>query len=368
MKIRLALIIDTLRVGGTEKQLVEIVDRLDSNKIKPIVIMLRPSGDGLSEHLACENHILDINSFMSLGFLPKLAKLVRILKENQTDIVQTFFPEGTIIGVLAAKLAGVPVIVSTRRDIGSWHNIINRIYIKISNLFVHRILVNSRAVEDYVIHAEKFPSSRIDVIYNGVDSAKFDRNADQSASDPKQNSANLTVGIVSNFERPVKRFDIFISAANKLKQRYNKVTFLIVGRVSQSLQDDIPEDLLPSIQLTGVVKNVCPYLRQIDIGVICSDSEGFCNVILEYMAAGVPVVCTDAGGNPELVNDGIDGCLFDMGDSQALFEKLVFLVENPLVRSKYSELGMKKVAQIYNWPKIMGDWQSYYTRLLKKYK
>jgi len=108
--------------------------------------------------------------------------------------------------------------------------------------------------------------------------------------------------------------------------------------------------------------NVLPYLKKFDIGVVCSDTEGFCNVILEYMASSVPCVCSRTTGNMELIENGNDGLLFKAGKAEELAEKVLLLVENHELRGAMAKRSKAKVARKFDWKIIIKNYERYYLK------
>ena len=129
---------------------------------------------------------------------------------------------------------------------GVWHSGLNKFLINFSNIFSGTILANSHAVRDYVVNYEKFYPKRIEVIHNGINIEKF------SLSKVKGND-EFIIGIISNFNRPVKRFDIFIDLVEKIIKKYKNIKFMILGDVDQSLLRSISGDTLSYCHFLGIV-------------------------------------------------------------------------------------------------------------------
>ena len=367
-QLKIAFLIDQLRIGGTEKQLVALANLLKSKNHFPHVFSLREHKQGLQKKLDCDYYNLNLTRIRSLSFLEKLFEFVQLLKKFNFDILQTFFHESSMIGTLAGRLAQIPCIITSRRDMGAWHNKINKINIRISNFLAHKILANSFAVKNYICQIENVRSNKIDVIYNGIDLSKYIHIASsRKFSDEKE---CFKIGIISNFSRKVKRFDLFAGAMNLLLRKYMNISVLVVGEVPTSMKNEISKEFSDKFYFTGVIDNVCDYLREIDIGIICSDSEGFSNVILEYMASGIPCVCTKTGGNIEIINDGIDGLLFAPGDSLSLANKISYLIEKPELMQRFSLTALEKIKEKFSWTIIITEYIDYYQHMLvrEKYK
>jgi glycosyltransferase involved in cell wall biosynthesis len=154
------------------------------------------------------------------------------------------------------------------------------------------------------------------------------------------------VGIVANFNRPVKRVDLFIEAAARVHARHPETRFFIVGgggleaklrRLAHRL------GLGHAVVFAGPQANSLSYIKTFTIGVLCSDSEGFPNVLLEYMAASIPAVATAVGGNTELITHGVNGLLCPANDAEALAQRICELVASPARRASLARQALSTV-------------------------
>ena len=148
----------------------------------------------------------------------------------------------------------------------------------------------------------------------------------------------------------------------------SKVNFhaIILGEGNEegSLRDMTWKLGLSSIvHFMGSVDIVYAYLRHLDVGVLCSDKEGFSNAIMEYMACGLPVVATAVGGNTVLVDEE-NGFVVPPGDSDALGSALLVLAEDPAMRKTKGAVSLNRIRKQYAWSKIIGEWESYYQSVL----
>jgi len=362
--------IDVLEMGGTEKQLIETMRMLDADRFIVYLVCFRNSEMLEKCEINGQKLVLDIRSFKSLGMVRKIFRLCSFLKREQIDIMQTFFPDANLLGVLAAKLAGVKNIVSSRRDLGFWYNKKELGRLKKINRFVNRFLVNSEAVKEILFQVEKVPKSKIDIIYNGIRLADFAekdatyiRDLKAQLSIPRE---NIVIGCIANFNRKVKRVDIFIEAAAIIGKDLNRVSFLVIG--DGYLKDELralakARNIENKIIFTGRRNDVAALLPVIDIGVLTSDSEGFSNILLEYMAASIPVVATAVGGNKELITHNRDGLLIPPQDSGAVAEAVLALVKNPALRRGFAEKAKQKVCKEYAMEKMIANLEKYYLNL-----
>lgn len=357
MPIRIAYIIDHLPRGGTEIQLAELIQRIDRRKFEPFLIMLRDMQEtSLHRKLDCRSLILNVDHARDILFTRGLWDLSSYLKKNRIRIIQTFFPDATLVGVLGARMASVPCIIISRRDIGTWHRRNDRMKFRITNKLAHHWIVNSHAVRQYLIHSEYVADADIKVIPNGIDHETFRR---ETPDKPVR-----TIGVISNFNRYVKRLDVFLRAMEIIARKYESIRFLIIGNVELKHWDaEISEDILDRFVFTGLTSNIHEYLPEIDIGINCSDSEGFSNVILEYMASSIPCVCTDCDGNREIVQDGCNGFLFPPGDPESLAAKVSLLIEDGNLRKRFIQASLDRMKDTFDWSRVVKEHEKYYLGL-----
>ncbi|MCK4826309.1 glycosyltransferase, partial [bacterium] len=307
------------------------------------------------------------NGFYSLFRRGILKKLLCYLRNNPVDIIQTFFIDAIYLGVLAGKLANVPVIINSRRDMGYWYTPLNlkmlRLFSKVSNA----ILVNSKAVKENVVKKEHVEDFKVHVIYNGIDSKAFERKEESRREMRKSmgiGSEEVVLGLISNL-RPVKRVDIFVRSLHILNKKFKNWKGLIIG--DGPLRSEI-EWLVSSCELNdkvifaGSISDTALYCNIMDIGVLSSESEGFSNSLLEQMASGLAIVATRTGGNIELI-EGAGGILVPVNDSLDMARGLEILATNESYRR---ELGYKSRAWSvqFSWNKIMKDYEDFYTAMV----
>jgi glycosyltransferase involved in cell wall biosynthesis len=166
--------------------------------------------------------------------------------------------------------------------------------------------------------------------------------------------------------RPVKGVDVFLESARLVLDSVPGINFIVAGEgeerkrlkgICRQLKLD------SSVKLIGVISDVIPLLRASDIGVLSSSSESLSNAIIEYMAAGLPVVCTDVGGNRELVHDGLNGFLVPPGDPQKLADAIVKLVNDPDLRIKMGRESRQRAELLFDLDRTMKDYEALYLKI-----
>ena len=291
-----------------------------------------------------------------------LVRLFRALRLTRPDIVHTFFPASNSIGVLISRLAGVRNLVTTRRDMGFNLTRKDIMLLRFGNLVASKVLANCEAVRERAIELEGLMREKTAVIYNGIDAEVIS---------PQPIGSRLQkplVGIVANLNRPVKRVDLFVKAASLVVRQFPDVQFWIVGDgpLRGELESLASELCIESrIEFVGRRKDVKDLLSAFTIGVISSDSEGFSNSIMEYMAVGVPVVATNVGGNRELVSEGETGVLVPPNDPEVLAVGILRLLSNPEAARAMGKKGRLKLLIKFSTQRMLEETKGFYEALVR---
>lgn len=373
MTIRIGFLIDTISTdtAGTQKQVLELIRRLDREHFEPRLICLWESPWMTMNALPCRCTVLGYRGFIKASFPSVVRRLSRILE--QVDILQTFFEDSIFVAWLAAALARPrPVLLSSRRDIGlgpknqPWYHVLFARALPFVNRGFDGIVANSEQVRRYVSHRERTPSSKIKVHYNGVDLP------DLSPATPPPgplatHGDSVWITVVASLT-PVKRHDLLVRAFARLTSCNGKIPRLLIlgeGPLRAAIEDLVRAHAIGDrVHFEGAVKNVGDYLRHVHLGVLCSDREGLSNAILEYMAYALPVVATDVGGNTELVGSD-NGVIVPPSDIDALANALQTLIEDAGLRAKLGTASREKAQALFSWNKSVLDIESYYRSLLQ---
>jgi glycosyltransferase involved in cell wall biosynthesis len=362
-------LIDTMACDtqGTQKQLLETIRRLDRSAWSPHLVCLWESPWMRTARLPCPVHVLGHRGFLKPGFPRVLRDLGALIDSCDACLVHAYFDESVIVGWLGARLARRrPVLVSSRRDMGlgagnqPWYHGLFPLVLQAANRDFGGIVTNSEVVRAYAAHRERTAASRYVVIRNGIDPVAA------RPADAIPHEGPLRVGIVASLTA-VKRHDVLLAAWSRLPLAVAETAELHVlgeGPERPALEQQAAAlGIAGAVRFHGAVTDVAERLDALDIGVLCSDREGLSNAILEYMAHGLPVVATDAGGNGELV-DGTNGILVPTGDPDALARALADLLADGDRRRELGARSRRRIDAGFTWDAAMRDLTGFYERLL----
>lgn len=333
--IKIAFIIDTINLpaGGTEKQLLLLMKNIDRERFHPYLCVLRSSEWLKKEFAHLPVYILGIDSFKHPNTYYRIWKYSEFLKRERIDIIQTHFRDSNLAGILAARMAGTRVVISTRRNQGYWHNHKEIMIQKFLNRWVTLFIANSYSTKRWAEEVEAISENRIYVVYNGIDLEPYKRITVETKERYRRligiTDSSPVVGIVANL-RPVKGIDVFLKAAAIVKKEIPGARFIIVGdgMEKENLMGLCNElSLDGSVRFLGKKEDVVSILGALDIGVLSSHSESLSNSIIEYLAAGLPIVSTDVGGGREAIEEGVNGFIVPVGDFKAMAERIIKIIK-----------------------------------------
>ncbi len=354
-RVNIAFVIDRMwgSNGGTEGQLLMLLDGLDKTRFGVHLVCLRDTDWLRKSRLNFPVKTLNVKGLLSIGVVGKMLEFRRYCKTHNIQIVQTYFNDGYIFGVLAARLANIKNIIVCRRNLGPgfWGEKKLLLVFRFLKYFATRYLANSHATKDSISRYEDIDPDKISVIYNGLDMKRFDIINDDDRREARKNlgigESQILVGMVSHMRKD-KNFELFLDAAAIVRKSYPETRFIILGEgpYRPNIERRIEElELQNTVSLIGAVEDVVPYLASMDIACLTTDGESFSNSILEYLAAGLPVVATEVGGNIEALKE--NGFLFPPGDLEKFVELLTDLIEDKELRQRAGAAGKAEVAFKY---------------------
>jgi len=372
VKKRVLQFIGSFNQGGSERQAVALTRLLsEESSYETRVAVL--SGEGVLRAEVERLGMADIpefplSSFFSAGFLRQVVRCSEYLRSNNIDLVHTHDFYTNVFGMTAARLAGVKAKVASKRETLGMRTP-NQVRVeKFAFAMADAIVINSEAVRDY-LRKVGVAAKKLSLIYNGLDVDRFERSQSADLRVEHQISDDApVVTLVANLRHHVKNVPMLLKAAKTVIESSPNAVFVIAGE--GELQTEL-EQLASGLNITSNVKflgrcsDVPALLSISDICVLTSTAEGFSNSILEYMAAGKPVIATDVGGAREVVKHGVTGYLVASDDHQKLAEHLLELVNDNVRSAEFGEAGRKIVKERFSEKAQLESTLALYDSLLK---
>jgi glycosyltransferase involved in cell wall biosynthesis len=352
MRKKVLQFIGSFNQGGSERQAVQLSRLLQSDgEFEVVIATLDKTGpllDEIRNPAISEIREYKLNSFFSLAFLRQLNSCRKFLRANKIDIVHTHDFYTNVFGIFAARLAGVPVRIASKREITGFRTRQQERLERTAYRFANVVTVNANAVAKYLI-AAGVKSNKIHLIYNGLDLERLKPKINARAKIcetlgiPEE---KRYVTLVANVHHRVKNQAMLLRCAQVLKKEFPEVHFVFAGEGERIvLLKDLAEKLGVDdvCHFIGRCRIVPELLATSEVCVLTSYSEGFSNSILEYMAAGKPVVATDVGGASECIEDAKSGFLVPSDDAQAMADKLRILLSDTQMAERFGAVGREIV-------------------------
>lgn len=357
-RIRVLFLVTSMPVGGAETLLMNLVRRLDRQQFLPEIACLKDRGP-LGEQLATEIPVycdLLANKFD----LRVLYRLWRLMRTRHIDAVVTVGAGDKMFwGRLAAKLAGVRVVISALHSTG-WPDSIgrlNRLLTPLTDAFVGV----AQAHTEHLVEGEGFPPSKVHTIFNGVDTNRF-RPGDMLAV-RRELGLPLDSKVVAILAalRPEKNHALFLEGAARILQAEPSAQFLVIG------DGPLQEQLTKQAKVLGIEEvthflgsrsDVERVLQAVDVVAATSHNEASPVSILEALSCGVPVVSADVGSVGETVLEGLTGKLFPAGDMEAFVSKTLELLADEGFRSQLGKAGRSRTREKWSLDSMVHGYEN----------
>ena len=371
---KIFFLVDSLNIGGSESQAVELAVRLSGAGYAVTVACLRIQGPLVARLQDSGISVLEFHprgGIDSLGGGWQLLRLGAYLHRERFDVVHTHDLWSNLLGVPAAFLARVPVIISSQRDLSHlpWYQGRRRVWLRRIQSLSSTVLVNAGPIREQLIREGQLPAEKIRVIQNGVDVERFDRRSRESCVVLANAGVGQRIVLVGNMTSEVKGHPVLINAAATVAVEFPDVRFVLVGDGPFRKQFEIQASdlgLQKHFLFLGHREDVPEILAGCDIAVLPSRTEGLPNALLEYLAAGLATVATDAGGNVEIVKDGVTGLLIPTGNPKLLAAALLRLLRDRDLARRLGNTGREHVRRTFGFDKLVEQIEALYSELLAR--
>jgi glycosyltransferase involved in cell wall biosynthesis len=350
------LMINSLETGGTERQFVELARSLRADQLQVHLGCIQKKGaflEGLGEL-----HQFGLGgSLYGLQSMRSRWKLKRCLQDLGIAVAHAFDFYANLTLIPAARLARVPAVIGSHRQLG---DLLTPAQFRAQLMMFRwcdRVVCNSRAAADRLLQAG-LPDRKVVVIGNALPPEAFAETSPALA----RATGRFRVGMIARMNAGYKNHKIFLQAAARLSRKFPTVEFLLVG--DGPLRPDLEREvavlgLEGRVRFLGDRRDITAVLASIDVSVVPSASESLSNVVLESMAAGVPVVASAVGGNIELAGNG-QGVLVAPSDEEALADAIGRVLSDPELRSAISRSAREFARANFSVERIRGQYFSLY--------
>jgi glycosyltransferase involved in cell wall biosynthesis len=368
-KIRIVYTIKSMEMGGSQTHLLQVLRLLDRRCFDPVLYCL--TGEGVLQENVRALDVPVIDGGARSGFkgrhsLAAILRLARYLRRERADVVHNYLLRANVVGSVAARLAGIPVVLCSKRGCHERRGL-ELAGARLGNWLADRVTANADAVREFVHDNEGCPFRKFVVIPSGVDTERFQ----PTPGDDHKTRLGLpphapVVGIVTRM-RVRKGVEEFLRVMIQVRERHPMVQTVIVGEVE--LDPDLRQLVTKSgmddaLHLLGRRSDMPEVLSAFDVFVLSSHDEGMSNAILEAMAMEKPVVATDVGGTGEVIRDGQSGLLVPPKDPAALAVAINEMLAAPERAREMGRLGRRIVRDGFSAQTMVRQMEELYLQLL----
>jgi glycosyltransferase involved in cell wall biosynthesis len=362
-------LIDTTGPGGAETVFTNLLTELQQTEFRNVVVL---RGDGwVAEQvlgLGVTPHFIDSKGSFNLGYIKALRRLVL---NEKVDLIHAHLLGSNVYGALLALICRKPMIATFHGavDVAAGERFLKAKFLLLG-FGASTIVCVSKRLQQELADRSSLPGHKLRLIYNGVDPEAF-RGATASGLRgelglPKDTTLVVSIGNI----RPAKGYEYLIDAAVSMAELNPKIHFVVVGHQKETLFKKLKDQIAhaprqPNIHWLGFRRDVVNILRQADIFLLPSVSEGFSISTVEAMIAGVPVIATRSGGPEEIIDDGVSGVLVPVKDPGAIVEAVQKLMDHSIRKSLIEE-GRRTASERFSLQSMLASYKDAYCKLIKR--
>ena len=341
--------------GGTERQMIELVRRLDRSRWTVHIATFHARGGWFDRVAEAAESVTEfpITTFRSPQAARRLWAFAGWCRARRIAVLHTTELYSNMFGLPGGALAGVPVRIGNRREINPDKSAAQIALQRAAYGVAHKVVANSQAAADR-LRLERVPAHKVSVVANGLDCDSYTRHAFRPL--PRK------VLVVANL-RPEKGHDVLIDAAAIVLRRFPDATFEAVGggpELQTLLARAAARGVRHALSFLGHQDDVPARLAAGDIFVLPSRSEAFPNAVLEAMASGLPIVASSVGGILELIHDNQTGLLVPPGDPEALADRICRVMADAALGTRLGDAARAEVTARYSFDRMIAAFESIY--------
>ena len=367
-QIHIAYLMTDVGPGGLQNMVFNLAHRLEPTRFTCTIVSLSQLFP-LTRRVETDRVKIMIFDKKPGNDLRLMYRLYRYLQHEKPHIVQTHNWGTLFEGFVAAKLAGVPVVIHAERGTiqGRKRNLL---FQRALWKAVNQVLSVSEIHRQLLSATVGFPGEHIKPIANGVDTEIFQPRYDEKTAIRTKlgfEPGRFYIGTVGNL-RPVKNHALLLRACRQLCLDQDDVRLIIAG--TGPLKEQLSElagllGIQHKVRLLGARTDIPEVLNAMDLFVLPSLSEGMPNAVLEAMACGLPVVATQVGGVSEVVEHGVTGLLVPSEDEAALTSRLEELFLSETTRQMLGKNARERALACFSLDKMVREYEQLYVSLVK---
>jgi len=360
--IKIAFLIPSSEIGGTERMLLLMMENLPSDVFSPPVVFTIKGYGRFTDELKKKGIKTYTFNLKSRPF--DFIKLLYCIKKEAPDILQSFLFYGNVTGRIAGRILKIPVVISSQRSTDPWRKRYHWIVDRLTMRWTDMVISNSFTGRDILTEKGRITPEKIVVIPNGIKTFKDVREAtrEQLGIGPSE----YIIGTVGNL-REAKGHKYIVLSAPLVLKKFPEARFIIVG------EGDLKGALIKETErlrisdrfiFTGFIDNPAGIIPLFDIFVFPSLWEGCPVGLLEAMALGKSCVAFPVGDIPYIIEDGISGLLVEYRSVEGLASAVITLLKDKKLREDIGNAARKRIEEYFTLDIMMRRYIALYLDLL----
>ena len=352
--------------GGAERVISNLSASLDPARYRAILCLFRPGWiQEHTENRGVRTYVIPTQGMFDWRWV---LRVKRLLKDEHVDLIHAHEFDANVQGTFVAALSGVPLVATVHGKNYFWEKLRRRLAYQWVSRNATMVAV-SENLKQFIVEKVGVDSGHVKVVYNGVDLLPHcgPADIDQCRKELDLPTGDQIVGVVGNLY-PVKGHQYLIAAIPAVLAKCPNTTFIFAGRgqLEGELKEQVHQlGVAPKVRFLGLRQDIPRILAVLHAFVLPSLSEGLSLAILEAMVAGKPVIATDVGGNPELVEDSETGYLVPSQNSQALADRLISLLMNRDRALQFGKVGQLRAQGQFSLRTMVREYQGIYDQCIE---